>query len=65
MTLLHCKQIVPIDSLGTASDRNSPFPTKKQMHYNMSLFLGNEEWPIFDQLWEVIGSCISESYLKS
>lgn len=59
------KRIAPLDSPGTAGGAESPLPAKKQKHYNASLFPDSKEWPPLDTIWEAVGNCASESYLKS
>ncbi len=59
----NCKQIAAPESLGGAAD--SSLPAKKQKHFNVSLFPDSKKWPPLDRLWDVVGNCTSETYLKS
>ena len=63
MVLTNRKRTALPESPRTAS--SSPLPLKKQKHINASLFPDSLEWPPHDKLWEAVGDCGSESYLKS
>lgn len=59
------KRTAAPESPGAAGAADSPLPTKKQKHYNASLFPDSKEWPPLDKLWDAVGDCTSETYLKS
>ncbi len=59
----NCKRTAAPESPGGAAD--SPLPAKKQKHFNASLFLDSNEWPLLNRLWDVVGNRVSETYLKS
>ena len=60
---LNWKQAAALESSGTTAE--ILFLAKKQKYYNPSLFLNNNEWPPLNKLWEIVGNCILETYLKS
>lgn len=48
-----------------ATPNDSPLAGKKMKHINAALFPDDHAWPPLDMLWDVLGDCRSEAYLKS